>query len=55
MQERTGEPSTRTVHARNAVLAADVRAGEEPVLAQEVGKIPARLDLGLDAAPIDGQ
>src|SRR6266849_6595340 len=39
--------------AANAVLAADMRTGEQELLAQEVGEMRARGDVGLDALAVD--
>jgi hypothetical protein len=39
----------------HAVLAADVRAGEAELLAQEVDQVLARLDAPRDALVVDGQ
>ena len=45
-QERTGAPSTdHRAGAAHAVLAADMRAGEQQVVAQEIAQQQARLDL----------
>jgi hypothetical protein len=37
------------------VLAADVRAGEAELLAQEVDQVLARRDAAADLRPVDGQ
>ena len=59
-RERDAGPRRRAVDhdgacAADAVLAPDMRAGQELVLAQEIGEVQARLDLGLHPAPIDGE
>ena len=41
--------------AADAVLAADVRAGEQEVLAQEVGQVRAWGHVGLDRLAVDGE
>ena len=46
-QERAG--------AAHAVLAAEVRAGQQLALAQEVGEMRARLDRGGDRPAVDGE
>ena len=39
----------------DAMLAADVRPGEQQGLAQEVGEVGARSDIGADGLAVDGQ
>ena len=41
--------------AADAVLAAEMRAGEAERVAQEIREIRARLDVGRDGLPVDGQ
>src|SRR5262245_23352517 len=41
--------------AADAVLAADVGASEQKLLAQEVGKMRARSHIGLDGLAVDGE
>ncbi len=41
--------------AAHAVLAADVGAGEELVLAQEIGEVQSRLDIRPHLASVDGK
>ena len=56
MQERAISPSiSHRAGAADAVLAADVGAGQQQVLAQEVGEVRARRDLGGDGLAVDGE